>query len=47
MLQQIHPEYDIPAEEVPPLIVVSSFKFYQTPPESIFCFCSKKMAQSR
>jgi hypothetical protein len=47
MLQQIHPEYDIPAGEVPPLIGISSFNFYWTPSDPIFCFCSKKTAQSR
>jgi hypothetical protein len=47
MLQQIHPEYDIPAGEVPPLIGISSFILYWTPSDPIFCFCSKKTAQSR
>jgi hypothetical protein len=31
MLQQIHPEYAIPVEEVPPLIGLSSFNFYWPP----------------
>jgi hypothetical protein len=30
MLQQIHPEYDIPAGEVPPLIGIPSFNLYWT-----------------